>query len=403
VQDNVWKGADIGVSAKDHHLADLAHHPTPLGLAAAIVVRVLRFGTFVSRHGRWELLPVETSPEELRETLVPALVAGTLNWIVDVAKTSHEKSHDNKIPESITKLARVVASAPVLIEVARCADNWFGHLVSDMGGSKNSPGGGMGIPGLFLSLMYEVASLPGIKETGLLQRLDDAYVKDKFDMRHELAVVGAIGKQAIPVLLNEVLVRSTYFLLRLAGEFKANNRVGNVDWNKVLPFGNRTIERMMTVASMTLSMADTADAAVRASIESAGNFVIFSQKFVARYNVVAAGRAAVSIVREVSNEARERELLHERRLLMEAKTEILLAQIETYRSSLEERLNEYLVADLGAFFQGFSLIDQGLQQGDSNLVIAGNVVIQETLGEIPQFTNQDEFDAFMESDEDFEF
>jgi hypothetical protein len=36
-------------------------------------------------------------------------------------------------------------------------------------------------------------------------------------------------------------------------------------------------------------------------------------------------------------------------------------------------------------------------------VIAGNVVIQETLGEIPQFTNQDEFDAFMESDEDFEF
>jgi hypothetical protein len=222
-------------------------------------------------------------------------------------------------------------------------------------------------------------------------------------MRHELAVVGAIGKQAIPVLLNEVLVRSTYFLLRLAGEFKVNDRVGNVDWNKVLPFGNRTIERMMTVASMTLSMADTADAAVRASIESAGNFVIFSQKFVARYNVVAAGRAAVSIVREVSNEARERELLHERRLLVEAKTEIILPQIETYMSGLEDRLNEYLVADLGAFFQGFSLIDQGLQQGDSNLVIAGNVVIQETLGEIPQFTNQDEFDAFMESDEDFEF
>ena len=35
LQDNVWSGAAIGVSAKTHHLADIAHHPTPLGLVAA--------------------------------------------------------------------------------------------------------------------------------------------------------------------------------------------------------------------------------------------------------------------------------------------------------------------------------------------------------------------------------
>ena len=43
-QDNIWKGADIGVSAKNHHLADLAHHPTLIGLGAAIIVQFFRVG-----------------------------------------------------------------------------------------------------------------------------------------------------------------------------------------------------------------------------------------------------------------------------------------------------------------------------------------------------------------------
>ena len=33
-QDNIWKGKSISVSASNHHLADLAHHPTPIGLLA---------------------------------------------------------------------------------------------------------------------------------------------------------------------------------------------------------------------------------------------------------------------------------------------------------------------------------------------------------------------------------
>jgi len=43
-------------------------------------------------------------------------------------------------------------------------------------------------------------------------------------------------------------------------------------------------------------------------------------------------------------------------------------------------------------------MQQGLSSGDSNLVIKGNVVIQRVLGREPQFTNQDEFDALMDSD-----
>ena len=46
-------------------------------------------------------------------------------------------------------------------------------------------------------------------------------------------------------------------------------------------------------------------------------------------------------------------------------------------------------------------MNAGLQSGDSNLVIKGNVMIQRMLGREVQFTNQDEFDALMDSSDSF--
>ena len=111
-----------------------------------------------------------------------------------------------------------MAASPAVIEVLLIAHNWFGHLVSDMGGSKNTAGGGMGIPGLFLSLLKELASIPPLNMTPLSEVVSDFYSKDKFDMRTELAIVEHLGKQAIPVILNEAIVRTFYFVRRLITE-----------------------------------------------------------------------------------------------------------------------------------------------------------------------------------------
>ena len=165
-QDNIWKGAGIGVSAKNHHLADFAHHPTPLGLVASVVVQFLRIGTFVNKDGEWHFMLVETPAKDIVEILAPAMLTGILNWLVFVAEKKYE-SEDHEISPALHKLVHLIASTPILIEFAKCADNWFGHLVSDMGGSKNTAGGGMGIPGIFISLLYEFASLPGLKNTNL--------------------------------------------------------------------------------------------------------------------------------------------------------------------------------------------------------------------------------------------
>lgn len=401
-QDNVWKGAQIHVSASNHHLADLAHHPTPLGLACAIIVQFLRVGTFVNRDGEWHFIFVQISDKAEAKDLVKfwgsAVITGVLNWLVWAGEKQYEAEAGDEIPAALSKVLHLAASAPLLLEVAKCADNWFGHLVSDMGGSKNTAGGGMGIPGVFLSMLYEVAALPGLKDSGLSQFVDSLYEKQKLDLRHELPLYKAAGKQAIPVAFNEVLVRIGYFVTHLAGELARCKNLQDIRWAAVVPVGNRTVDRMLAVASMTFTVADTADAAVHAALESGGNWVLFSGRFVTRFNYVGAGRAAVAIVKEISGEHREAQLIHEKMLLSEEKTAVFLAQLQEFKAQLEEKVSNYLAEDIEAFLSGFAYMEQGVASGNSDLVIRGNVVIQRVLGREPQFTTQKEFDELMESD-----
>lgn len=397
-QDNVWKGAGISVSAKNHHLADLAHHPTPLGLMSSMVVQFLRIGTFVNKEGEWHFIFIKPSAEDIVEVLAPAVLTGVLNWLVSLAEKKYEDTYDKEVPQMIHKLAHIVASTPIIMEIAKSADNWFGHLVSDMGGSKNTAGGGMGIPGIFVSFLYEIAGFPVLKDSGLPAFVDDLYQNHKMDLRHELVLYKKLGAQAIPVAFNEIYARVLYFLIHLEGEIIDHKGLKGIDWSRVVPLRNRTIDRVMTIATMTFNVADTADAAVHAAIESCGNWAVFSGRFVARYNYLGAGRAALAIVKEISNEKKEAELIHQKLMLTEVKTAGVIKQMEEYRAGLEQRVSEYLAEDLEAFLEGFDYMKQGAATGNSDLVIKGNVVIQRVLGREPQFTNQKEFDDLMDSD-----
>ena len=111
-----------------------------------------------------------------------------------------------------------------------------------------------------------------------------------------------------------------------------------------------------------------------------------------------AGRAALSIVREVSNEKKEAQLIHEKMILSEAKAALFLKQLQEFKEQLDRKVSNYLAEDIEGFMAGFADMRQGLAGGDSNLVIRGNVTIQKVLGREPQFTNQKEFDALMGSD-----
>lgn len=400
-QDNVWSGRDLGISAKDHHLADLAHHPTPMGLISAIVVQFFRTGTFVDKDGEWHFIPVKTEQKDIIENWLPLIVSGVILWLVNLSEYSQQKDENSDVPEYIWKLARLLASAPATISILKCVNNWIGHLMSDLAGSKQTAGKGMGVPGVFLSLMYEIAAIPGINQTGLSKQLDNLYVKNRFNLRKEIPVYEHLARQTIPVVINELLVRTFYFVRHLAEEAKQTGDLKSINWEKVIPVDNRTVDRMIAVANMTFSAADTADAVVRSAIESGGNWVLFVGGFAARVNYIGLAKTTVSIVKEITSEQRELQALTEKRILVESRTEKAVELVRKYRSDLERLIDTYLAENLEQYLLGLEQIEAGLESGDSDRLIAGNVTIQRVLGREAQFTNQAEFDALMDSEDDF--
>ncbi|MCG4527309.1 M48 family metallopeptidase [Intestinimonas massiliensis] len=364
-----------------HHLRDFSHHPTPVGLVCSIL------------------------------TQFTGKVYGT-----DVAGVFHGV---NLSDDGVALIGRSIPEK-IMFGVL----NWAFHLVSDMAGSSGSilKGSlGTGLPGPLVSLLKELSSTPLFQKskrsghrvcsvwisklfngTLLGQRdTNGKLIPLKFDLRMELGVARQVGQQTLPVLLNECVVRGFYLLRRLTSELICTGNVQGPDklnWRKIAPFRNRTIDRMLTISTMTFTMADTMDAAVHAAILSAGNWVLFSGKFVTRFNYVGAGRSALAIVREVSNEKKETQLIHEKMLLSEAKTTIFLAQLQEFKVRLEEKVSDYLAEELEIFVAGFDFINTGIASGNSDIVIQGNMKIQSVLGRQPQFTNQQEFDSLMESD-----
>lgn len=366
-----------------HHLRDFSHHPTPVGLVCSILTQFTGnvYGTDVA--GAFQCVPLNKDGLNL------------------VGKSFPEK-------------------------IMFGAVNWFFHMVSDVAGSSGTVmkgSFGTGLPGPLASLLKEFSSTrlfkkqdaKGCKEfsvyisklfNGTLLGERDAngnLIPLKFDLRTEMGVAMQVGKQTIPVIINECIVRSFFLLHRLLQELSRDDiqdwsDVHKINWKAIIPFRNRTVDRMLTIASMTFTVADTADAAIHAAIESGGNWVLFSGRFVTRFNYVGAGRAALSIVREVSNEKKEAQLIHKKMILSEAKTALFLKQLQEFKEQLDMKVSNYLVEDIEGFMSGFADMRQGMLTGDSDLVIRGNVTIQKVLGREPQFTNQKEFDALMESD-----
>lgn len=326
-QDNVWKASGLS-STKLHHLEDLAHHPTPLGLLAAIGVQFFRCSVFINKNGEIDFAALETSKADLAKIWMPIIISGVLRWMVWVVESGHYKNAEKELPTPICNILKKLAYAPAALEILKVVDNWFGHEVSDMGGSKNTPGGGMGIPGVFLSILKEISMLPGLKDTILPQLVSDWYSKDKIDMRAEMAIVEYLGKQSIPVIINECLVRSFYFTRRFIDEINLYKDWGKVNWANVAPWGNRTIARMLTVSTGCFAAIDLADAAIESALKNATpKNPKFWYDFALHVNIVGEGRFVIAVVDDVRMGVNHNRKRNERIALMEEQLFLLNARL----------------------------------------------------------------------------
>jgi len=256
-----------------HHLRDFAHHPTIVGLIFSLLTQFTykSYGT-----------------DELGSFIIVDIPEDSLTFIGK---------------DTPTKLLFGVIY-------------WFFHLVSDMAGSSATTmkSGGTGIPGPILSLAKELSVLPIFKNlkvedktlsvfisklfNGTLLAQHDAsgkIIKDtqlRFDLRTEIGLGIELGKMAIPVMVNEGIVRLFYFFRRLTVELKDKEistiaDFKKIDWNYVKPINNPTLARMLTISTGVFTAIDISDAAI-------------NKKGIFSVNVLGVGRFAIAVGQDVT-------------------------------------------------------------------------------------------------------
>lgn len=176
--------------------------------------------------------------------------------------------------------------------------NWFGHLISDMSGSAGSKGRGMGIPSPFWAWTNDIIAvkrklnIPVNEFDKSINELALNIYKEGYDIRFQAA-------QAIPVFINEILVRTIYSVRRLIRYFSTSEKEDRSFkrlWKECEPFSNTTVKRMLTVAHGTFCLIDTGDAVIRGFAMGGGYFNV--AEFAMRLNIVGVGRFAISLYGE---------------------------------------------------------------------------------------------------------
>ena len=293
-----WGTIEVGVTKATHHLDDFCHHPTLVGLICCVVVQFTGITTYSNSKGEKSKFYVDINEygKFVSDEKWGKVFAGVINWFFNVASTINNRE---------------------------------GHLFSDMAGSlssANKGNAGAGLPGSFISTAKELAALDIFKDTNFNENLRKAYQNgigngpkqldlgvfnslfegaksNRMDMRAEMAVANELKRQSVPVILNEVLVRGLYFVRRFVEQLKSVKSVSEVDWKAMVPFRNRAIVRMITVASGTFTAFDLADAAIETAIknpEACVDLTSFMSKMILRVNFVGIGRFGVAIVTDAS-------------------------------------------------------------------------------------------------------
>ena len=337
-------------SAMYHRLDDLAHHPSISGLIASILVRYFRLVFFIDgSDGKPHIFFADTSSPEVTKlekkeqtkAWIGAIIGGLCIWLSNLSIKKYEEATGEELPKPLKKLIKIVGASPLMLELLKTVDVWVGHMMSDVSTSQ-------GIPGIFLSLLKEISVLPIIKDTDFRVWVDGLYNKGNMNLSEWGGVVFvAAKKQALPVLINEALVRGFFFVRHLAEELKDKKDLKQINWNNVIPFKNRTVVRMLTISTGTFTAVDMADAGIRAVIKSGGFNPATLGNFVLNVNFVGVGRFAIAVATDVGmgikkgNKENERlDLVGQQLQLMNVKVSYQQADMWVSAKDAGEAINE---------------------------------------------------------------
>lgn len=305
----------------NHHFKSLAHNPTLLGLFFSILDQFTNSSHFVTNG---QLIALENADRkfELRGKSTPAkLFAGIINW--------------------------------------------FGHLMSDVDGSSGSKGRGSGIPSPIWCWVNDVITLKNKLKIPVSK-----FDKDFCDLALEIYTKGYDVRfqvtQAIPVFINELLVRTFYSvrrMIRYLADTKQEVRSFAVLWKNCEPFTNATVKRMLTVAHGTFVIVDAGDATVKAFIAGGGKFN--PVEFFLRLNIVGVGRFTISMYGETRRGLKKITLKGNAYLLRRERTLLV-----DYIDGLNILSNAYNDKELLLFIDNFKTSDLYKEAFDKSAKLA---------------------------------
>lgn len=249
--------AVFGLNAKNHHFKSLAHNPSLLGLFFSILDQFSNTSHFVT-DGQLISLQQVNEKWELQGGNIPSkLFCGFANWI--------------------------------------------SHLISDVSGSLSSAAKGnrgTGIPSPLWTWTNDIIAIKsklGLKVTETDKAINELALKifeKGYDTRFQAAT-------AIPVFINEIIVRLVYSIRRLFRYFSEtpkSERSFVLIWEKCESFSNATVKRMLTVAHGVFCLIDVGDAVCRSFVAGGGSFN--AEEFFLRLNIVGVGRFTISLYGE---------------------------------------------------------------------------------------------------------
>ena len=215
------------------NMPDLSCHPSILGLVCAILTQLTERNYGIDKNG----LKISEIKEKtlIGKTIVSKLFLAIIFWLLDVLCEEVKPKCSQKDDEEDSKpwLLKLLLNFP-----------FFKDVVEN------------GIDRKELKII--VAKL----FNGELLKKKGKEPKTVAVEEEKETLFSRLAKQSLPVVINEVSVRGMYFIKQLRNELKEKKALGKVDWQKLLPFGNRTIERMMTIASGVFTATDIVGAMV---------------------------------------------------------------------------------------------------------------------------------------------
>src|SRR5699024_4226709 len=154
----------------------------------------------------------------------------------------------------------------------------------------------------------------------------------RFDLRGELGFGIEVGRQAIPVLANETLVRGFYFIRRFAMsvqglEINSLEDLKQIDWDNVKPYNNPTISRMLTISTAVFTSLDLSEA-------------LLTKKYFVSVNYIGVGRFMVAIGADVSWQLKARDMERIKKMHMDIQESVYEKRDDTlYRRIGEDMID----------------------------------------------------------------